>query len=355
MSSQPHSIPSLVTAHPLAALPQDDAAPLTGIETLLTLFQQVPLVALGESAGLMQEWRFLTALVQHPDFAGTVDAVVVDFGSARYQALVDAYVSGGHADLSDVRRVWREQVDSAPGTFDAPVYEAFLRTVRQVNQALPPQRMIRLVLGGHPIVWSAVRTSEALLSLLWAQNAYFADVVAREVLASGRRALLIADRTRLWRSPLGDALAPGQVRRLSVPAPTIVQEVERAHGAVFLIEPHTGLMDDGENDALEARLAGWPCDSLALVRDTWLEAAVSGALKRPPARWRRPLRSGRGRLPDGYLYLGPRSSLTWALPDVAAFDDLYRVELRRRQSLVRAALLAERAARKSQAQASAIR
>ncbi len=322
-------------SHPFTALPVDAVAPLPGVETLLALFDCVPLVALGESPALVQEWDFIAALVRHPDFAGTVDVIVVDFGSAQHQPLIDAYLSGAEVAAADLRLVWRDVVNTAPGALDAPVYAAFFESIRAINLLVPPAERLRVILAGPPVGWQAVRGGNGLLSLLWAQNAYAADVVMREVLAQGRRALLIADSARLGRGTAASgSLAPGHIRRLAVPAPTIVQEIERSYaGSIFLIEPHTGYIDDRCNAEVEARLAGWPLESFAYLDGTWLDLADAG---------QRPHR--RGRRPDGYLYLGPRDRLAWALPDTTTYDDAYAAELNRRCALVNVALRAERAA-----------
>ena len=66
----------------------DDLVPLNAITGLLDAFAQTPLVALGELHGLQELADFLAALLHHPRFPDTVPAIVVEFGNARYQALL---------------------------------------------------------------------------------------------------------------------------------------------------------------------------------------------------------------------------------------------------------------------------
>jgi hypothetical protein len=79
-----------------------------------------------------------------------VDDIVVEFGNALYQDTIDRFVSGQPVDNADLRPVWRNTTQSPGETWDAPVYEQFFRTVR-----------------AHP-----------------------ASVIAKQVLAKGRRALI---------------------------------------------------------------------------------------------------------------------------------------------------------------------
>src|SRR5215218_6096489 len=68
------------------------------------------LAALVEVHWLEQQHRLLRELLRDPWFVERVDNVVVEFGNARLQELVDGYVAGGDVAESDLRRVWTETV-----------------------------------------------------------------------------------------------------------------------------------------------------------------------------------------------------------------------------------------------------
>jgi hypothetical protein len=68
--------------------------PIDAVAGLLDAFDKAPLVALGERHRLQELADFLVALMHHPRFPETVQALVVEFGNARYQALIDRFVGG---------------------------------------------------------------------------------------------------------------------------------------------------------------------------------------------------------------------------------------------------------------------
>ena len=96
--------------------------PMPAITGLLQLFVTHPLVALGEVHMLQEEADFVTALLHHPSFPATVQAIVVEFGNARYQSLIDRFIAGEPVAACDLRPVWR---DIFGWGFDAPIYEQF--------------------------------------------------------------------------------------------------------------------------------------------------------------------------------------------------------------------------------------
>jgi hypothetical protein len=54
----------------------------------------LPIVALGEAHGLQEEADFIAQLIRHPGFYAKVKDIVVEFGNALYQDIVDRYVAG---------------------------------------------------------------------------------------------------------------------------------------------------------------------------------------------------------------------------------------------------------------------
>src|SRR5687767_13873324 len=75
------------------------AVPLDPIPAILDAFRSHEIVALGDAHGTAQAQAFLKALVRDARFATTVDDIVVEFGNARYQDLVDRFVAGGQVPV----------------------------------------------------------------------------------------------------------------------------------------------------------------------------------------------------------------------------------------------------------------
>jgi hypothetical protein len=131
---------------------------------------------------------FLLDLISAPEFPTHARDIVVEFGSAHYQPVLDQYLNGDDVPRDALQEVWR-------GTgqwlvWDSPVYERFFAAVRARNASLPPDRRLRVWLGDPPIHWPEVR-SAADYRRFAERDAHFADLVHREVVARGRRALLI--------------------------------------------------------------------------------------------------------------------------------------------------------------------
>src|SRR5215212_5590513 len=164
--------------------------PTPAITGLLDLFATRPLVALGEMHGLQDEADFITALLHHPAFPATVQVIVVEFGNARHQAVVDRFVAGEPVAARDLRPVWRDFIGWG---FDMPIYEQFFRTVRAINRTLPAAQRLRVLLGDPPIDWSQTQFTRET-EYIWQEqrDAHYTEVVETQVLAPGHHGLLIA-------------------------------------------------------------------------------------------------------------------------------------------------------------------
>ena len=310
-------------------LARSTLAPQPAIPALLELFATRPLVALGELHGCQDEADFVTALLHHPAFPATVQVIVVEFGNARHQALVDRFVAGEPVAACDLRRVWREFIGWG---FDNPMYEQFFRTVRAVNRTLPPGQRLRVVLGDPPLDWTQTKLTNQheIDAVMQQRDEHFAAVVEAQVLAPGCRGLLIAGQGHFIREwPMSNA---PQMRNA-------VQLLEHRHpGCAHLVFTHAGF--GPETGALEPYLTDWPIPSLVSLHATWLgelDVALHFANTTPAGFAPPPLKPGFtfGHIADSYLYLGPRSSLTKSTANPAIYrgDEEYLTYLRQRESL----------------------
>jgi uncharacterized iron-regulated protein len=146
---------------------------------------------LGEGThGNEQGHTFRLALIRDPRFASTVNDIVVEFGSARYQDLMDRFVRGEDVPAALLRQVW-QNTTQATAVWDRPIYEEFYRAVRAVNASLPKDRQIRILLGDPPIDWNSVRTVDDVTRAIGQRDQHAAELIQREVFAKKRRALVI--------------------------------------------------------------------------------------------------------------------------------------------------------------------
>jgi hypothetical protein len=138
-------------AQPKLVLP-DEAAGLDGIvRALISAFDQVDIVALGEAHGAFAlDSDLRIALVRHPDFARKVRSIVVEFGSTTEQATLDRYIRGENVTRAQLEQVWKTTTQARfSGVWDSPIYADFLAAIRVVNSKLPADAHVR-VLGGDP-------------------------------------------------------------------------------------------------------------------------------------------------------------------------------------------------------------
>ena len=156
-------------------------------------------VLIGEIHGWSAEHRLLRELVTSSESSAVVDDIVVEFGNARYQGLVDAYVSGADVTEAEVSRAWLETTQGA--VWSDPDYAAFFRAVREHNLRSPANRL-RVVLGDPPLPRAGPRPGEEDFWILQ-RDAHLAYLIQREVLSRGRRALVVAGAGHVLRHASG--------------------------------------------------------------------------------------------------------------------------------------------------------
>lgn len=307
--------------------------PREAVQSILDALGRAPLVAMTERHCLQEMHDLLTGLLRHPDLPGKIDDIVVEFGNAYYQNLMDRFILQGQpVAKADLEQVWRQIGDP---TWNAPVYEQFFRTVRAVNWALPPARRIRVLLGQPPVTMSQIITHPRDRALLDAfirpMDDHYAAVVEREVLAKGRKALLIAGGGHTLRGLHMDGDQHGF---------NAVTRITRRHpGAVFVIDLlllPPGPRQDATARRVQALTARWPRPAVALLAGTWLGAvtqsgqwinamgyrAVSAAAARYEAQ------------ADAVLYLGPGEALTASQADPAIYHwGAYPQQVRRSSAI----------------------
>lgn len=258
--------------------------------------------------------------------------IVVEFGNALYQPILDRYIAGEPVPITELRQVWRNTTNVV-GLWDAPVYERFIVAVRSVNQGLPEKNRLRVLAGDPPLDWSKVQRLEDAAPFL-ARDDHFASVLEKEVLNKGRKALIVLGGNHLYRRYWsGD-------RKENI----VVNLIERRHpGSVFVILQYFAQMEGAKE--LEKRFSAWKIPALLPLKGTWL-----GAVSAMPARPLTRTRVGGGQtvreqvkgdaslhlqdLADALLYLGPLSTFTQSWPTLETYDPDYLRELQRRHQLL---------------------
>src|SRR4030095_9374368 len=108
-------------APPKVRLP-DESAGIDGIaQTLISVFDQVDIVALGEDHGRKLDSDLRIAVVRHPDFARKVRSIVVEFGSTTEQSILDRYTRGENVSRAQVEQGWKTTTQERKRVWAYPV------------------------------------------------------------------------------------------------------------------------------------------------------------------------------------------------------------------------------------------
>jgi hypothetical protein len=244
--------------------------PLNAIDAIIDAFRAHAVVALEEEHGDERAAAFRLSLVRDPRFSQAANDIVVEFGNARYQDVIDRFLAGGDVPANELTKVWQDTTLAHP-IWDRPVYEDFFRAVRSINATLPEQRRLRVLLGDPPIDWATVRTTRDLQNASAGRSAHPADVILAKVLPQHRRALVVYGALHL-------------LRKNPLQGPNLIDRIERdaaVHAFVVISHPFASL------DAMGVNPASWPVPSLALTSGTGLEHQLDAVLYLGPVSGRR--------------------------------------------------------------------
>jgi hypothetical protein len=313
------------------------------VDGVLAAFATHPLVSIGEHHGLAQDGDFYNALVLDPRFASDVGNVVVEFGSAAHQDTLDRYLAGENVPYPELREVWTDLVGTYPAALYV-MYPAFFAQVRRANLNLPPEKRIKVWLGDPGVDFTRVKIPEDQMRLSDRRDAIAVDLIERQILAHGKKALLIYGFPHFHNVMLQN----GRV----TPYESIGVLLDRKHpGSLFRVEGYAGVPDRRCGAAFENRIRDWPRGSLVSpVKGTWLVAAMYGPrckglpymMSRPGAnraltdQQLAPMQQAvRDTLPDAFIYFGPEASLTQSpiTPEIY-MDPAYVAELSRRSEVM---------------------
>lgn len=344
------SVASLSVGSPAAAQPPSRALPTVrpAIDALLAAFETHPLVGLADAHNLAQEEDFFASLIRDARFATDVGHVVVEFGTATHQDMLDRYINGGAVSFAELRRVWSDTVGATP-TITGLGYANFFAQVRTTNLSLPPERRIRVWLGEPVLDWATVRTPEDIRPAMEQRDSYPAALIKREVLAKGKKALVIYGNAHFGLPGLPAELGPIKMLR------DVVEE--DYPDAFFLVAVYSGFVEKDCAAAFERTHHDWPTPALAFpVRGSTIE----DALRRPgcstappnnttinlPNKTEAELADLRAQVAtvfrdmllginsDALLYLGPAATLTRTPQEPSIYlDAAYRAEINRRNQI----------------------
>jgi hypothetical protein len=318
----------LIASVAASGVPQSQAKPDEPIAGILAAFRTHRIVAVPDAHRNTAIHAFLLALIRDQRFSAVVNDIVVEFGNALHQDLVDRFVRGDDVPYESLRRAWLDTTQAQPAS-DTPQAEEVIRTVRAINALLPHNRQVRVLLGDPPINWDDVKTKADHLKWIGMRETFPADLIQREVLAKGRRALVVYGVMHLQRKN-------AQANFESAGAAASLVSILEDRGATRTF--NVGLIFNLPRD--HAGGADWPAPSLVVLRGTTMgaaEVAYDGPrvafqegklVPVPREQWRSM------RLEDQFdalLYVGPRASWSDVMVSPALCADPIYVEMRTRR------------------------
>jgi hypothetical protein len=237
------------------------------LEGLFRAFENHPVIALGDAHGLAAQMDFYTAVVRDPRFARDVRNLVVEFGAANQQHVIDRYVAGETVPYVELRKVWNDTVGWVPPPALVG-FAKFFAAVRDVNKSLPADRKIKVWLGEPPLDWTSPSRDEIRAAAM-ARDTYPAALLRDKILAKGAKALVIYGAFHF----AGGPMLKGQLDATNP-------------GAMFVVLPYAPPFQYPACAPLLSQVAAiWPKPALATRSErTWREAA--SVFQSVSTRWR---------------------------------------------------------------------
>jgi Haem-binding uptake, Tiki superfamily, ChaN len=211
---------------PVTHLPAESVGWTQIVNSLVAIFDDVDIVALGETHGRKMDSDLRLRLIRAPAFSLKVRFIVMESANSLYQPILDRYIRGDDIPLSDFAQAWRNIV-SVRGA-DSKVYEDFFATVRDVNRSLPTGRRLRVVAADPPIDWKQVHARSDIEPFL--ERRGFPVSLGQTAVKKGEKALVIYGNAHIARPqfPLWAAGTETQATLALPPVPTGTPSFVRA-------------------------------------------------------------------------------------------------------------------------------
>ncbi len=311
--------------------------PVDAVASIIDAFRTHDIVAVTDPHGCVQVQALLLSLVRDPRFPDTVNDIVIETASARYQDAIDRFVRGDDIPMDVLRRAWEDH--TVPNSLGIQA-EEFIRAVRAVNASRTDGRHLRVIAGDPPIDWSNITSAQDHRRWIELRDSYPADLIRRLVLDRGRRALVVYGQGHLQRRQIASNYDMSTWQ-----AQTVVSLLAHDDPAARVFTTWT-LID--RNVALPDRASSWPVPSLVMLRGTSLGEMDFATFARgfglgrfavkdsrlvplPRGEWRKMRMDDQF---DALLYLGPPTSMTKTTIPAAWCHDAGFVKTRLRRLML---------------------
>ena len=285
------------------------AKPIEPIKAIINELKTHSIVALGEGQHWNEQgYSFRLSLIRDAEFCKVVNDIVVEFGSSRYQKIMDKFINGENVSYDSLKLAW--QNTTAPNTvWDMPIYEEFFRAVRAVNLSIAKKNKIRVLLGDPPIDWNLVHGKDDILAWMAKRDSFAVTLIQKEVLNKNHRALLIYGDGHLW-------------RHNSEPNLIILLHNEINNSDIFTITTNTF----ADLATIEPNVNSWSKPSFVFLKGTAIgDAQFTNFFPVPKENWSMVKMEDQF---DALIYLGPPSTITFSKPSPELCADSVYMKMR---------------------------
>jgi hypothetical protein len=161
------------------------------VKAIVDQFDKSDLVGLGEFHGSQADQDLRFQVIHSRAFARKVHIIAVEGLNALYQEDLDRYIRGEDVPVEQVQKVWRDSTGIFIGPVIRTAYQQFLSEMRSVNRGLPDRMKLRVIAADPPLDWATVRSAADFRAVLGKRVVFGVDVIEREALKKGQKALLI--------------------------------------------------------------------------------------------------------------------------------------------------------------------
>ena len=119
------------------------------VKGILAAWDKFDVVCLGEDHGSKNDSDLRIALIEDPDFGRKVRVIMIESANIAHQSVLDRFVlEGEEMSREQLGVVWRNA--NGAEVWAAPIYEAFIRSVRKINLGVSREQRVRLLAGDNP-------------------------------------------------------------------------------------------------------------------------------------------------------------------------------------------------------------
>ena len=174
---------------------------------------------------------------------------------------MDRFVAGEDVSHETLRRTWEDTTQPHAGCEPLSTKSSTCRP--DGKRSSPQGQRVRIFLGDPPIDWNSPTEKQDREKFMLMRDSYPAELIQRDILSKGRRALIVYGQGHLQRKQMLSNYD------MSHPvAQTIVSLLESSGVNVFTVWGNTR----ADLETLQASIASWPRPSLTLVRGNVLGA-----------------------------------------------------------------------------------